>query len=945
MADINRAKNSVQWLIRTETGKQIGPYSTEAVLKLISEGAFTGVEQIKRYPDGKWTVISRQPDFYDKLLEALEEVGKPRQSPRQAAEKFEAETVISPLQKKDDEETKPASGAADNGSRQPKTPAKKLSQLQQNPTSLGLPPTIEMSRVSTISRKEKFDAIKLPLFLAFAAIVLVFVALIWPSSSDRGSDRPHLILPRMNSTATITAAELKQTIQKAIGFFVQDDFESNIAAENLLVSAVEGASSNVEARGTLCLVYKELWPFVSQDSKDYETIGTLAKSTRSIDPIGINGTYCEIVRLMTLGKYKEARGVVEYALNQSSMATAPVLYALKAELLYEAGDYQSAALYMEKANQLWPEWTKPLFDLGRFETKLRDPAKAADYFQKALQRNPRHKRAQIEYGSLLFRDFKRSDEAEKILLGALASSSKIPRLDEASANFYLALIDAEKRNLKSALSYAQKAYQLNPGDAQTKDLLVKLGGDPDAVGKSAKNSELVFLGDQNYRTGNCLAAQAEYKSAFDLDHSNAIAAMKAAKCLWQLNQSAEAIDWLNKARRADPKLVAAYTLQADYYSARYDSMAATQILNEASRRFPNNYEVLRGYGLVEFRRNNVKDAIAFLQRANKIYENDVDTVILLAKAEAVAKDFPSAQKYAVRAIELDPTNPESQIIYAQVLTQMQGLETGVVYLNDLITKFSYTIEFRLALADLYKENEKFPEAQKIYSQIIDADPNNKKARMGLGECYRGMGQMDMALKEFLNAAVLDPSDADGLFHAGLVYMDLGRYKEAVTQFSRAATVNQLFPKLHYYIGRAFFQNGEYQKALESALEERKINPNLADSYILAAEIYAANKQFQKCAGEYQQAVKLRPQGAEIYVKMARCYRQAGSADIAENMLNIAASQESGLPDIYEEQGAIYEQRGDKRAAVQAYNKYLTLSPNAPDRHEIESRILSLGGGN
>jgi tetratricopeptide (TPR) repeat protein len=939
MTDTKRAKAGVQWLIRTETGKQLGPYSTEAVLKLIAEGAFTGVEQIKRYPDGKWTVISRQPDFYDKLLEALEEVGKSPQSQQRAAEKFEAETVIVRPQRieQEDEETKPLP-------EKKTTSSARAANLTQAPTSLGLPPTIELTRVTKLSRQEKMKAIRLPLLLAFGAIVAVFLAIVWPSGDRDGRMRPHLILPRFNLTAGITAEELKQNTRKAIQSFVKDDFESYLNAENTLVSIIEGAPSNVEARGTLCLVYKELWPFVAQDSKDYDTVSILAKSTRSLDPIGINGTYCEIVRLMTLGKYKEARGVVEYALNQPTMSTAPVLYSLKAELLFEDHDTKTAALYMDKAKQLWPEWVKPDFELGRYEAKMGESGPAAQMLKKALQVNPKHKRAQIEYGALLFRDLKKSEEAEKMLLAALSSSARVPRLDEATAQFYLALICAEKRDFSSAKRYAQAAYQLNPGDPQTKELLLKVGGNPDAVEKSAKNSELVFLGDQHFRTGNCLAAQAEYKAAYDLDHGNAIAALKAARCLWQLNQSIEAIDWLNKAMRADPKLVSAYTQQADYYSARFDYVSATQILNKASKKFSNNYEVLRGYGLVEFRRNNIKDALSFLQRANKIYENDPDTVILLAKSEAIAKDFAAAQKFAVRAIELDPTNTDAQVVYAQVLTQTQGLETGVVYLNDLINKFSYTVEFRLALAELYKNNDKFQEAQKIYLQLVDADPKNKDAHMGLGEAYRGLGQMDKALKEFFAAAVLDPSDADGLFHAGLVYMDLGKYAAAVTQFSRAATINPLFPKLHYNIGRAFYLNGEYEKALQSAMEERKINPNLADSYILAAEVYSANKLFQKCAGEYQQAVKLRPQGADIYVKMARCYRQAGSPDIAENMLNIAASQESGLPDIYKEQGAIYEQRGDKRAAVQAYNKYLTLSPNAPDRHEIESRILGLGGG-
>jgi tetratricopeptide (TPR) repeat protein len=75
--------------------------------------------------------------------------------------------------------------------------------------------------------------------------------------------------------------------------------------------------------------------------------------------------------------------------------------------------------------------------------------------------------------------------------------------------------------------------------------------------------------------------------------------------------------------------------------------------------------------------------------------------------------------------------------------------------------------------------------------------------------------------------------------------------------------------------------------------------------------------------------------------MARCYRQAGNPDVASSMLSIAASQESGLPEIYKEQGAIFEELGDKAAAIASYDKYLSLSPNAPDRAEIDQRINSL----
>jgi regulator of sirC expression with transglutaminase-like and TPR domain len=76
--------------------------------------------------------------------------------------------------------------------------------------------------------------------------------------------------------------------------------------------------------------------------------------------------------------------------------------------------------------------------------------------------------------------------------------------------------------------------------------------------------------------------------------------------------------------------------------------------------------------------------------------------------------------------------------------------------------------------------------------------------------------------------------------------------------------------------------------------------------------------------------------------MAKCYRQSGSPDVAESMLAIAATKESGNPEIFKEQGAIFEQRGDQRAAAEAYEKYLALSPNARDREEVRGRINSLG---
>lgn len=937
---MSKIDSRIQWLVRTQSGKQIGPYGTDAILKMISEGAFAGLEQIKRYPDGRWKSISKHPDFYDQLLESLEEMakkpvsGEPSKNfdQNKKIDQYEQETVIVPPP------VKLSETPVQNEVRKIVIKNNEVSSEQSKPQ-LNRGPVIDLKQYAELPKKK---SVQLPFLLAMAAIASLLVFIFWTEPLPENQDqKPNLLFPKKAAQATLSAEEIKTGIQRAILSYTQDTYENYADAQNKLVLVIEGAPQNISARGSLCLVYKELWPYVKQDAQDLNSVVMMARATRNIDPTGIDGVYCEVTKLMIQGKYNEARGVIDYALNQPALSTAPVLYAIKAELLFEDRDNSSAILYMEKASQLWPDWVKPFFELGKYRASANQYSPAMRDLQQVMKMNPKHKLSQIESGILMYKGFRQLDSAASSLSSALATTGRISRIEQARAHFYLALIYQDKSDKKAALQNATKAFQLNPADALIKELLVKLGGSTKLGAMAAENNELVYLGDQHFRTGNCLAAQAEYKAAYELNPKNAVAAMKAAKCMWILSQSDEAISWLEKAIKSDPKLTTAYFLKADYHSQRYNFVQATQVLNKASRLFNNNYEILRGYGLIEYRRNNIKDATAYLLRANKVYENDIDTLILLAKSFSASGDFESARKYAVRAIEIDATNNEAQIVYSQVLTKFQGVDMGSEYLRDLISKFSYSIELRYALAELYRDQERAIQAQRIYEQIIDADPKNKKARLGLGKSLQQQGQTAAALKQFLEAAILDPSDAEGLFFAGILYYETGKNNDAITQLKRAQGVNPLYPRINYFIGRAYFQMGDMQQALSSAMAERKINPNLSDSYILAAEVYAAQKEFNRCASEYQQALKIRPLGADLYVRIARCYRQAGSVDIAESMLNIAATQESGLAEIYREQGAIYEVKGDIRAAVQAFNKYLALSPNALDRREIEGKILSL----
>lgn len=934
----------VQWLIKTEAGQQLGPYPTKTVMKLIADGDLKGLEQIRKYPDGLWIAISREPEFYDRILDVLENKNSAPEDQDPSIDRDEHTVIQSPFDQTRAvvSEDSFESTVIIPGAKPIPTPAQKSSAL---PSFIPDSEDIDLQEESALRtrRKRKFVVFSGVLFLL---AVISFILLSPKKKTEQdGSRALNLIHLEESQPGQLNDAQTREVFARGLGLFLNDQFESYWESQKLMIEVSRSTRSTTDSRGLLCLIYNKLWPYTKRDQADIEAIQKVTKSVKSIDPIGINSVYCDLVRLFSSGKMSEAKGLVDYSLNQPQFSTAPVLYLFKAEILEEEKSLDTAFLYAEKASSLWPEWLAPKLVEARILVKLKEFNRANQKYTDILAANPKHKVAQIEQALLLKDVFQRSQEAYQVLVATLQTRGKIPTILEARAHWAAAELAIQIGQNEQAKRFITRAFQLSPSNPQIKKLAQSLGADTALKNPENSNDELMLLGDQFLRQGNCLSAQAEFKAAFELDPKNGLAALKAAQCLWALNQGAEALSWLKKATEASPKLTTAYALQADYLSARFNFNEALVVLNSSARLFPNNHEILRTYGLVELRRNNFKDALSFLQRAQKLFEADVETIMYLSQAFAGANDMQSAQRFAVRAIELDGTNPQAHVNYAKVLSLSRGLDTGLVYLRDLVTRYSYTLEYRLAMADLLAEKERFSEAQKIYEQVLTVDSRHKQARLGLGRSLQAQAQLDPALREFLGATVIDPSDPEGLVLAGRLYLDMNKPREAIVQFDRALRVNPSFPRVNFFKGQAYFSAGELQPALDAAMEERRLNPNLADSYILAAEIYTTQREFQKCAQEYQQAVKLRPQGAELYVRLARCHRQAGNTDVAESMLLIAANQESGYPEIYKEQGAIFETKGDRAAAVRAYQKYLGLSPNAPDRFGIESKITSLQGAN
>lgn len=976
------SKSQQKWIVKDSEGRIFGPFSIEQIHAQIDGGYFLGGELVATYPGGGWVPISRAIEFSDRLLDVLAAEAKPRQlssaepAPSEPPADEEISSDESPeeqIEENAEAEVPPEPMAFESPPTAP-TPPSSLPYLQSS-SSVGIRtdmpssvsqiaqplkdqgPVIELTDLKSLEQKERMKSSRLPMLFILIALVLTGVALLLPDENASGDGHIRLLSPRKNQPE-LPEAKLKEKFTRAFGAFQSDTFSGYIKAQNELVEVLEGspadpsyATKKAGVVSMLCLVYRELWPFTRQDSQDMRAVSTATQEAKRLDPGGHNGATCEIVQLLVNARMGNAQGLVESMLVEESQA--PVLFEIRGDIYSYHRDPANAAIYFGQARVLWPKWQKPIVQEARARAELKQYSQAMQLYKSVVDAVPEHAVARIEWGAIEALHFSQYDKGFELIKSALDGKERVSRPVEAQAYYTMAVVLMKRNQNSKALEYARKAYALNASNVEIKNLIVSLAGEAELKNTKVEGRELMYLGEQYVRSGDCFSAQAEFKAAFEAEPRNAVAAMKAGKCLWELNQSLEAIEWMRRAINSDPKLTAAYVELADYYAQRFDYMAATQTLQKIQHIAPQSYEVYRGFALIELRRNNFQGAVTYGQRALKLYETDLETFLIMAKANLGLQNHQEAQRFAGKAIELDFNRTEGHTLYGKIEAGLHGVDAGAQYMQQQIDRYvinkgqqvpQAAIDYRIALGEIYMQDERLGQAEDAFRQAISLDPNNKKALVNLGKVLQAQERPPEALESFLRAAVLDPSDSEAIFLSGQVYMTVGKIQEAVRQFDRVLKNNPRYPRAHVQLGRAALRMSEPKKALEESMAERAVNPDLAEAYVLAAEALFALKQYSRCAAEYQAAVSKRARDAMTLVRMARCYRLAGALDSAQSILRQAEALESGNADLYKEQGAIFHTKGMADEAVAAYDTYLKLVPSANDRAEIESRIRKVQSG-
>ncbi len=606
---------SLKWYVKDMQGQVYGPLTADEVVVQIQSGFFLGQELIAKEKEARWYAITQEPLFFEAIVEGLNRELMPvADKPEQPQAPLDEPTFVG-------ENGEPAERPTPLWKTLAIEPPQEELVVEKKPQI----PFPEQVKPVVPEKKKHY------LFFAISIVALLLVIFSFESEVDN-RDRLRLKPVKFGGkNKSRTNSDNEKDLKSAVVHFRKHSIEDYVTAQNILVNSLENDNTFIDAMGFLCMTYKELWSESYQDSKDIETIYSVYRQASILKANSASAGVCYVVYQLVTGKYEDAKNYMEDALRREPNLL--FFNQLIGDLLEQQKKYSTAAYYFQKVSELWPPppWAKPVLQTARTQRKLKRYNEALENYRLALKYFPGHPLASLELGILEFEAFNQAEKANTLILKALQEKANFPSEIKAEGYFVLAQISQQQGYKKKALEYANKSFAVDSGNAAVKEFILNLGGRSALDSVQIDSSNMLYLGTQYMKLGNYYAAQAEFRLAFEADPRNALAAYHAGQALWELNQSTDAIKWVEKAIHADPGLVSAYVTLADYYTYRYNYEGAMQILRNVQKRFPRSNEIYRGFANIEYKRGNKKLAIKYAEKSLEWYSMDVGSLQIIAR--------------------------------------------------------------------------------------------------------------------------------------------------------------------------------------------------------------------------------------------------------------------------------------------------------------------------
>jgi Tfp pilus assembly protein PilF len=207
--------------------------------------------------------------------------------------------------------------------------------------------------------------------------------------------------------------------------------------------------------------------------------------------------------------------------------------------------------------------------------------------------------------------------------------------------------------------------------------------------------------------------------------------------------------------------------------------------------------------------------------------------------------------------------PEAEAIYQQIL-QVEPNHYGVLHLLGVIAH----------------QGGKNDIAVDLIGKALIIEPNFADAHSNLGIVLKEQGKLDDAVASYHRALAINPDDAEAHSNLGIVLKKQGKLDDAVAKYHKALAINPDFAEAHNNLGNAFKEQGKLDDAVASFNKALAINPDDAGAHSNLGIVLTKQGKLDDAVASYHKALAIKPDFAEAHSSLGNAFKEQGKLDDA-----------------------------------------------------------------
>ncbi|MBP0034337.1 MAG: tetratricopeptide repeat protein [Roseofilum sp. Belize BBD 4] len=251
----------------------------------------------------------------------------------------------------------------------------------------------------------------------------------------------------------------------------------------------------------------------------------------------------------------------------------------------------------------------------------------------------------------------------------------------------------------------------------------------------------------------------------------------------------------------------------------------------------------------------------------------------------------------------------------------------------------------------YHQQGQYAQAEEVYGQIVQQEPENTNVLCLLGMVARGQGKLEEAIAHYESAIALKPDFIEARFNLGNALSASERTEEAIACYQLLLELQPNHAGAYSNLGLLYHQQNQIAEAKQALEQAIVIDPNQVESFYNLGNLYKAEQECDRAIAYYQQALHLNPNFPQALLNLGNTLQQQEKV----TGINVKRRQEAiayykratevnpNYTEAYYTLGHALIQQGHIAEAILAYQKGLKLDSEEPKAHTgLAFALLSLG---